>query len=70
MEFFKTKPTNQMVNLETGEVTDVSKKMKELELENQRLKNIVKVQDELSEDMKFGKKLASNPIEWNKYFNN
>ena len=48
MEFFKTKPTNQMVNLETGEVTDVSKKMKELELENQRLKNIVKVQDELS----------------------
>jgi cell shape-determining protein MreC len=61
---------NQLVNVETGEVTDVSKKMKELELENQRLKETLKVQDELTEDMKFGKKLASNPIEWNKYFNN
>jgi cell shape-determining protein MreC len=61
---------NQLVNVETGEVTDVSKKMKELELENQRLKDILNVQDELTEDMKFGHKLASNPMEWNKYFNN
>jgi cell shape-determining protein MreC len=72
MEFMlnKTKLYNQLVNVETGEVTDVSAKMKELELENQRLKEILKTQDELSEDMKFGNKLAQDTISWNKYFNN
>ena len=66
----KTKLYNKLVNVETGEITDVSAKMKELELENQRLRDIVKTQDALSADAKFGKKLAQDETGWNKYFNN
>lgn len=66
----KTKLYNKLVNVETGEVTDVSAKMKELELENQRLRDIVKTQDELPADAKFGNKLAQDETGWNKYFNN
>ena len=71
MEFTlnKTKLYNKLV-VETGEVTDVSAKMKELELENQRLRDIVKTQDELPADAKFGNKLAQDETGWNKYFNN
>ena len=65
---YSNKFYNQIVNVKTGEVTDVSAKMKELELENQRLKDILKTQDELSEDAKFGNKLAQDPISWKKYF--
>ena len=48
MEFFKTNNTKQIVDTTTGELTDVSLRMNSLELENQRLMELLKKEDELS----------------------
>jgi len=68
MEFFKTNNTKQIVDISTGELTDVSLRMNSLELENQRLKEILKKEEDLTEDMKFGRELAKDSKKWNEYF--
>jgi cell shape-determining protein MreC len=68
MEFFKTNNTKQIVDTTTGELTDVSLRMNSLELENQRLKELLKNEDELSSDMKFGRELAKDTKKWYQYF--
>lgn len=68
MEFFKTNNTKQIVDINTGELTDVSLRMNSLELENQRLKELLKNEDELSSDMKFGRELAKDTKKWYQYF--
>jgi len=68
MEFFKTNNTKQIVDISTGELTDVSLRMNSLELENQRLKEILKKEEDLTEDMKFGRELAKDSKKWYEYF--
>jgi cell shape-determining protein MreC len=69
MEFFKTNSTKQIVDISTGELTDVSLRMNSLELENQRLMELLKKEDELSSDMKFGRELAKDTKKWYEFFN-
>jgi cell shape-determining protein MreC len=68
MEFFKTNNTKQIVDINTGELTDVSLRMNSLELENQRLMELLKKEDELSSDTKFGRELAKDTKKWYEYF--
>lgn len=68
MEFFKTNNTKQIVDISTGELTDVSLRMNSLELENQRLMELLKKEDELSSDTKFFRELAKDTKKWYEYF--